>query len=143
VYGPGVSTGGETSTIEKVLVGVLWFHAGLSVLWIVLAWRDGVVEHADLRFVVNTTAKDALFAVLSVIAALDARRRLDIVLLLIAAYAFLIVGQLFELAFADPRRVLTWPSDTAPTQYLLMWMGGDVFFIVLFYVLYRAVKSRR
>src|SRR5262245_42814339 len=143
VYGPGVSTGTEISTVEKWLIGILWFHAALSVLWIVLAWRDGIVEDADLRFVVNTTAKDGLFAVLSVIAALNARRRLDIVLLLIAAYAFLIVGQLFELALADPPKVMTLPADAEATTYLLGWMAGDVFFIVLFFVLYRAVKSRR
>ena len=54
-----------------------------------------------------------------------------------------IVGQLFELLFADPARVLTWPADTEATRYLLMWMGGDIVLIVLFVVLYRGVKSRR
>jgi hypothetical protein len=143
VYGADVSTGTEISTVEKVLIGVLWFHAALSVLWIVLAWRDGIVEDADLRFVVNTTAKDGVFAVLSVIAARNARLRLDIVMLLVIAYAFLVVGQLFELAFADPPKVMTLPSDAEANTYLLGWMAGDLFFIVLFFVLYRAVKSRR
>ena len=122
---------------------VLWIHAGLSVLFVAMAWRDGIVEDADLRFVVNTTAKDGLFAVLSVIAALNARRRLDIVLLMIAAYAFLVLGELFELLFADPPQVMTLPADTEATTYLLAWMGGDIFFIALFFFLYRAAKSRR
>jgi hypothetical protein len=138
-----VSTGAEISTIEKVLVVVLWIHAGLSLLFVAMAWRDGIVEDADLRFVVNTTAKDGLFAVLSVTAAVNARRRLDIVLLLIAAYAFLVVGELFELLFADPAKVMTLPADTEATTYLLAWMGGDIFFIALFTVLYFAAKSRR
>jgi hypothetical protein len=143
VYGANVSTGAEISTIEKVLVVVLWIHAGLSLLFVAMAWRDGIVEDADLRFVVNTTAKDGLFAVLSVTAAVNARRRLDIVLLLIAAYAFLVVGELFELLFADPAKVMTLPADTEATTYLLAWMGGDIFFIALFTVLYFAAKSRR
>jgi hypothetical protein len=143
VYGANVSTGAEISTIEKILVIVLWIHAGLSVLFVAMAWRDGIVEDADLRFVVNTTAKDGLFAVLSVTAAINARRRLDIVLLLIAAYAFLVVGELFELLFADPAKVMTLPADTEATTYLLAWMGGDIFFIALFSGLYFAAKSRR
>jgi hypothetical protein len=144
VYGANVSTGAAVSTAEKWLVRLLWFHAALSVLWIVLAWRDGIAEDADLRFVVNTTGKDGLFAIMSVVAARNATLRLPLVLLLIAAYACLIVGQLFELLFADPARVLTWPSDTGATTYLLVWMAGDIVLVVLFSVLYRAVsKSRR
>jgi hypothetical protein len=143
VYGADVSTGTEISTIERWLVAVLWIHAVLSVAFVALAWRDGIAEDADLRFVVNTTAKDGLFAAVSVSAALTARWRLEIVLLLIVAYAFLVLGELFELLFADPAKVLTWPSDTEATTYLLLWMGGDIVLIVLFVVLYRAVKSRR
>ena len=143
MYGANVFTGAEISTAEKWLIGILWFHAALSVLFAAMAWRDGIVEDADLRFVVNTTAKDGLFAVLSVIAALNARRRLDIVLLLIAAYAFLVVGELFELLLADPPKVLTLPADTEATTYLLAWMGGDIVFIALFASLYFAAKSRR
>jgi len=143
VYGASVSTGPEISTWEKVLIWVLWLHALLSIVWIVLAWRDGIAEDADLRFVVNTTGKDGLFAVISIVAAVNVTLRLPLVLLLIGAYGFLIVGQLFELLFADPARVLTWPADTEATTYLLMWMGGDIVLIVLFVVLYRGVKSRR
>jgi hypothetical protein len=141
VYGASVSTGAEISTAEKWLIGILWFHAALSALFVVLAWRDGIVEDADLRFVVNTTAKDGLFAVASVIAALNARWRLQIVLLLIIAYAFLIVGEVFELLFADPAKVQTLPADTEATTYLLAWMGGDIVFIAVFFFLYRAVSK--
>jgi hypothetical protein len=65
------------------------------------------------------------------------------VLLLIAAYAFLVLGELFELVFADPAKVQTLPADTEATTYLLAWMGGDIVFIAAFFFLYRAVKSRR
>lgn len=144
MYGADVSTGTDVSTAEKWLIGILWFHAALSVLFVALAWRDGIVEDADLRFVVNTTAKDGLFAVMSVIAARSARWRLQIVLLLIVAYAFLVVGELFELLFADPAKVLTLPWDTEATTYLLVWMGADIVFIAVFFFLYRAVsRSRR
>jgi hypothetical protein len=143
VYVANVSTGAGISTAEKWLIGILWFHAALSLLFVAMAWRDGIVEDADLRFVVNTTAKDGLFAVMSVIAARSARWRLQIVLLLIAAYAFLVLGELFELVFADPAKVQTLPADTEATTYLLAWMGGDIVFIAVFFFLYRAVKSRR
>ena len=143
MYGARVSTGGAVSTADVWLIRLLWLHAALSVLFVLMAWRDGLVEDADLRFVVNTTAKDGLFAAVSVSAALTARWRLEIVLLLIVAYAFLVLGELFELLFADPAKVLTWPSDTEATTYLLLWMGGDIVLIALFVVLYRAVKSRR
>jgi len=143
VYGPDVATGGAVSTAEQWLIRLLWLHAALSVLFVAMAWRDGIVEDADLRFVVNTTAKDGLFAVISVVAALDARRRLDLVLLLIAAYVFLVVGELLELLFADPPKVMTLPADSGSATYLLAWMGGDIVFIALFFFLYRAAKSRR
>jgi hypothetical protein len=143
VYGARVSTGGAVSTAEAWLIRLLWFHAALSVLFVAMAWRDGIVEDADLRFVVNTTGKDGLFAIISVAAALDTRRRLGLVLLLIGAYVCLVIGELFELLFADPGKVLTLPADTEPTTYLLAWMGGDIVFIALFFFLYRAAKSRR
>ena len=143
MYGPGVSTGGTVSTAELWLIRLLWFHAALSVLFIVMAWRDGIVEDADLRFVVNTTAKDGLFAVVSVLAATDARRRLPLTALLIVAYCLLVVGELFELVFSDPGTVHTLPSDTGPTTYLLVWMIGDLVFIALFGFLYRAVSRAR
>ena len=143
MYGANVSTGAEISTIEKILVIVLWIHAGLSVLFVAMAWRDGIVEDADLRFVVNTTAKDGLFAVMSVIAAVNARWRLQIVLLLIVAYGFLILGEVFELLFADPATVQTLPADTEATTYLLGWMVGDIVFIAVFFFLYRAASNSR
>lgn len=143
MYGARVSTDGALSSTEKWLVGVLWCHAALSVLWVALAWRDGIVEDADLRFVVNTTAKDGLFAVLSVVVALDVRRRLRLLLLLLAAYGFLIVGELVELAFADPADVRTLPSDTGATAYLLLWTAGDVVIVVVLALLYRAASRRR
>jgi hypothetical protein len=143
VYGAIVSTGSEVSTAEKWLIGILWFHAALSVLFVAMAWRDGIVEDADLRFVVNTTAKDGLFAVMSVIAALNARWRLQIVLLLIVAYSFLVLGEVFELLFADPAKVLTLPADTEATTYLLGWMAGDIVFIAVFFFLYRAASNSR
>jgi hypothetical protein len=139
-----MSTAGAVSTADRWLIRLLWFHAALSLLWIVLAWRDGIVEHADLRFVVNTTGKDGLFAIMSVVAAVgDQRRRLGIVLLLLGAYACLMVGQVFELAFADPPEVMTWPADTEATTYLLLWLGGDIVLVAAFALLYRAVKSAR
>jgi hypothetical protein len=143
VYGADVSTATEVSTAEKWLIGILWFHAALSALFVALAWRDGIVEDADLRFVVNTTAKDGLFAVVSVIAAVNARWRLQIVLLLIVAYAFLVLGEVFELVFADPGKVLTLPADTEATTYLLAWMAGDIVFIAVFFFLYRAAANSR
>jgi hypothetical protein len=143
VYGASVSTGTEVSTAEKWLIGILWLHAALSVLFVVMAWRDGIVEDADLRFVVNTTAKDGLFAVVSVIGAVNARWRLQIVLLLMIAYAFLVLGEVFELVFADPGKVLTLPADTEATTYLLGWMAGDIVFIAVFFFLYRAASNAR
>src|SRR3954452_22097888 len=119
VYGARVSTGGAVSNAEKWLIRLLWFHAALSVVFVAMAWRDGIAEDADLRFVVNTTGKDGLFAILSVVAALDARRRLGIVLLLIAAYVCLVIGEVFELLFADAGKVMTLPADTDATPYLL------------------------
>lgn len=143
MYGANVSTGAEISTAEKWLIGILWFHAALSVLFVAMAWRDGIVEDADLRFVVNTTAKDGLFAVVSVIGAVNARWRLQIVLLLMVAYAFLVLGEVFELLFADPGKVLTLPADTEATTYLLAWMAGDIVFIAVFFFLYRAASNAR
>lgn len=143
MYGANVSTGAEISTAEKWLIGILWFHAALSVLFVAMAWRDGIVEDADLRFVVNTTAKDGLFAVVSVIGAVNARWRLQIVLLLMVAYAFLVLGEVFELLFADPGKVLTLPADTEATTYLLGWMAGDIVFIAVFFFLYRAASNAR
>ena len=143
MYGANVSTGAQLSTSERWLVRALWAHAVLSGQWIALAWRDGIAEDADLRFVVNTTGKDGLFVTMSVVAARNAALRLPLVLLLIAAYGCLIVGQLFELLFADPAKVRTWPSDTEARRYLGVWMGGDIVLIALFSFLYREVSNSR
>jgi len=138
-----VSSDGALSTAEAWLVRLLWLHAALSVLFVILAWRDGIAEHADLRFVVNTTGKDGLFAIMSVAAALAPRRRLGLVALLIAAYGFLMLGEIFELLLADPRKVLTFPSDRGATTYLLSWLAADAVLVALFALLYRAASSRR
>jgi hypothetical protein len=143
VYGPAVSVVAAVSPWEKVLIVVLVIHAALSIGFVALAWRDGIVERADLRYVVNTTGKDGLFAIISIVAVVDHGRRLMCVLLLIGAYACLIVGEIFELLFAQPGEVKTWPKYTEPRQYLRMWLIGDVVFIALFALLYLAAKSAR
>ena len=143
MYGPAVSVVAAVSAWEKVLIVVLVIHAALSIGFVALAWRDGIVERADLRYVVNTTGKDGLFAIISVVAVFDHGRRLFCVLLLMGAYACLILGEIFELLFAHPGEVKTWPKYTEPGQYLRLWLIGDVVFIALFGALYLLANNAR
>jgi hypothetical protein len=124
----------------RALQVALYLHAALSLAFVLLAWRDGVAEEADLRFVVNTTAKDGLFAAVSVIAARDLARYGRLTLLLVGAYGLLIAGQAVELLLADPPAVESWPADGSPTTYLLSWMAADVVVAALLLGLYRRAR---
>ena len=118
--------GAENGTLtreEKQLRGLLWFHAALSAVFAV-AYLTGRAN--DLGFIPNSVAKDGMFVVLSVLAAIHVRRHGWLVLVVAAGYAGLVVGQVGALAWGGVPGVELPFVELSPTVVLLGWMVVDI-----------------
>jgi choline dehydrogenase-like flavoprotein len=109
---------------ERRLRGLLWAHAALCAAFTVgyIAGRDT----STLGFISNSVAKDGLFTVLSVMGAANVRRRGWTAPLLALAYAFLVIGHLFTLAFGGAPGVDALGVQLSGTTVLLAWIAVDV-----------------
>jgi choline dehydrogenase-like flavoprotein len=111
---------------ERRLRGLLYANAVLALAFIVYYVASGVADAAEFRFVVNSTAKDGLFLLISLVGAADVRRRGWLALLLAAAYGFLIVAELVMLAFGVHTGVDTFGVHTGFWAFIGPWLAVDV-----------------
>jgi choline dehydrogenase-like flavoprotein len=122
---------GALSTPERWLRGVLIGHAILSALLAV-----GYIVDGDTRTIVgmpNSFAKDALFVMLSVVAAADVRRFGGLALVISGGYVALVLGEIATLVWGGaPGMDVPVIGDVSATAVLLAWMGIDVVLAVLF-----------
>ncbi len=60
---------------ERRLRGLLYANAVLAFAFVVYYLASGIADNAEFRFVINSTAKDGLFLLISLLGAADVRRR--------------------------------------------------------------------
>jgi choline dehydrogenase-like flavoprotein len=122
---------GALSTSERWLRGVLIAHAIWSALLAI-----GYIADGDTRTLVslpNSFAKDALFVMISAVAAADVRRFGGLALVIAGGYVALVVGQLATLLWGGaPPMELPLIGDVDATVALFAWMGIDLLLAGLF-----------
>ena len=127
-YRRGV-TGAEDGALtrdERKYRNRLWFHAALSLAFLISYTTRGTTE---LGYIPNSVGKDALFVVISVIAALHVRRHGWLVIVIALGYAGLILGQLITLLAwrsSLPQQDILGLFELSPTIVLLGWATVDV-----------------
>jgi choline dehydrogenase-like flavoprotein len=128
---------------ERWLRGFLYAHAALSLLFVVYYLVSAIADSAELRLVVNSTAKDGLFLGLSLLAAADVRRRGWLALVLAGAYVALLCGEVWSIAFGPHRPVHTLGTDTSYWLFVGIWIAVDVAILAALLVLWwRAERAR-
>ena len=122
---------GALSKSERWLRGVLIAHAIWSALLAVGYIVDG--DTGTLVSVPNSFAKDALFVIVSAVAAADVRRFGALALVIAAGYIALVLGQIATLIWGGaPPMELPLVGDVDATAALLVWMGIDIVLAALF-----------
>ena len=122
-------TGAEDGALtrdERKYRNRLWFHAALSLAFLISYTTRGTTE---LGYIPNSVGKDALFVVISVIAALHVRRHGWLVIVIALGYAGLILGQLITLLAwrsSLPQQNILGLFELSPTIVLLGWATVDV-----------------
>lgn len=128
---------GELTTPERVLRGLLYAHALLSLIFVAAYAYEGIFQDADFRFVANSVTKDGVFVVLSVFAAAHPRRFGWLTLVLVAAYALLIVSHTTMLIVGghEPQRA-PFGDEMDATTFLWSWLIADIAILALFLGVY-------
>ena len=134
---------GPLTSPERWLRAVLWAHAALSVLFALSYVVGAFTDDLDLRLVVNSTAKDALFVFLSVLAAAHVRRYGWLTLVIAAAYLVLIAAQAILLARGGNGTLGLLGATADGTAFLVAWMVADVLLTVLLVWLYHRAQVAR
>jgi choline dehydrogenase-like flavoprotein len=139
-------TGAEDGALtrdERKYRNRLWFHAALSLAFLISYTTRGTTE---LGYIPNSVGKDALFVVISAIAALHVRRHGWLVIVIALGYAGLILGQLITLlAWRSelPEQDLLGLVELSPTIVLLGWATVDVVLTAwLLHWWFRAERAR-
>ena len=133
---------GTLSKPERLLRGFLIAHAIWSAVLAISYLVTG--DTSTLGFLPNSFSKDVLFVALSVIAAANVRRYGGLTLVIVAAYAALVIGQAVTLlrGGASPED-LPLIGEVSATAMLLGWMAIDLVLIALFTWLWMAAVRAR
>jgi choline dehydrogenase-like flavoprotein len=115
---------------------LLYAHAALSFGFVVYYLVSAIADSAEFRFVVNSTAKDGLFVVVSLLAAADVRRRGWLALTLAGAYVLLLFGEVWTIALGAHAHVHSLGMTTAYWPYIALWTAVDVAILVALVVLW-------
>jgi choline dehydrogenase-like flavoprotein len=122
---------GALSTSERWLRGVLIAHAIWSAVLAI-----GYIIDGDTRTLVslpNSFAKDALFVMISAVAAADVRRFGGLALVIAAGYIALVLGQVATLIWGGaPPQELPLAGEISATAGLVGWMVIDIVLAGLF-----------
>jgi choline dehydrogenase-like flavoprotein len=122
---------GALSTSERWLRGVLIAHAIWSAVLAIVYLVDG--DTRTLVSLPNSFAKDALFVMISAVAAADVRRWGALALVIAAGYVALVLGQLVALLWGGaPPMELPLIGEVDATVALFAWMAIDVALAGLF-----------
>jgi choline dehydrogenase-like flavoprotein len=115
---------------EQRLRWLLYAHAALSFAFVVYYLAGGAFDSSEFRFVDNSTAKDGLFCLISLLAAADVRRRGWLALVLAGAYAFLIGGEAWMMVLGPHTDVHSFGTDTPYWLFIGSWMAVDAVILV-------------
>ena len=122
-------TGAEDGALtrdERKYRNRLWFHAALSLAFLISYATRATTE---LGYIPNSIGKDALFVVISVIAAVHVRRHGWLVIVIALGYAGLVLGQLITLLAwrsSLPQQNILGLFELSPAILLLGWATVDV-----------------
>jgi choline dehydrogenase-like flavoprotein len=122
---------------------VLWAHAALSVLFCISYVVGAFTDAESARLVVNSSAKDALFVVLSVLAASHIRRYGWLTLLIALAYVVLVAAEALMLIRGDNASFSWLGAEVGATSFLIAWLAVDVALIVLLVWMYHRAQVAR
>ena len=111
---------------ERRLRWLLYGNAALAVAFVAVYLAGAIWDGEQFRFVVNSVAKDGLFAALCLLGAADVRRRGDLALLVAFGYACLIAAEAAMLVVGDQKAVTSFGTTIDATLYLVAWMAIDV-----------------
>ena len=123
---PTPAEDGSLTREERRLRGLLYFNAALALAFVAVYVAGALWDGEAFRFVVNSVAKDGLFAVLCLLGAADVRRRGWLALLVAFGYACLIAMEAVMLAAGGQDPVTSFGMRVQPVPYLLGWMAIDI-----------------
>ena len=105
---------------------LLYVNAALALAFVGIYVAGALWDEEPFRFVVNSVAKDALFAALCLIGAADVRRHGWLALLVAFGYVALIAIEALTLAVGGQDPVTSFGVTIQPLPYLLGWMAIDI-----------------
>ena len=111
---------------ERRLRWLLFGNAALAVAFVAVYLAGAIWDGEQFRFVVNSVAKDGLFAAICLLGAADVRRRGDLALLVAFGYACLIAAEVVMLLVGGQEPVTTFGTTIDPALYLVSWLAIDV-----------------
>ncbi len=144
--GNGPTPAPYTREERRLRVALLAF-AVLSVAFVVGYLLQGIVDGSSYPYVVNSAAKDGVFAFLCLLGAADVRRFSSAVLLLIAGHVFLVLGLLTSVIAGDvgttAHTLGSPPFGISATTLSYLWVGADIVVIAIFSWLYLTAQRAR
>jgi choline dehydrogenase-like flavoprotein len=117
---------GPLTRAERRLRLLLWINAVLALAFIAVYLAGAVWDDEPFRFVVNSVAKDGLFAALCLLAIADVRRRGWLALLVAFGYGCLVAAEIVMLIVGGQESVTTFGMTIGATAFLLSWLAIDV-----------------
>jgi choline dehydrogenase-like flavoprotein len=111
---------------ERRLRWLLWGNAALALIFVAIYIAEGVFDDGDPRFVVNSVAKDGLFAALCLIGAADVRRHGWMALLVAFGYGCLIAAEAIVLVVGGHEPIGSFGMETSAPLFLAAWMAIDI-----------------
>jgi choline dehydrogenase-like flavoprotein len=117
---------GSLTRSERRLRALLYLNAAIALAFVAVYLAGAIWDSEQFRFVVNSVAKDGLFAALSLLGASHVRRYGWTALVVAFGYACLVGTQAVMLAVGGQDAVTTFGVTVEAVPYLLGWMATDV-----------------
>ena len=111
---------------ERRLRFLLWVNAVLAIAFVAVYLAGAIWDGEQFRFVVNSIAKDGLFAALCLLGVTDVRRRGWTALMVAFGYACLIGAEIVTLLVGGQAPVTTFGTTVDAVPFLLSWLAVDV-----------------
>ncbi len=128
---------------ERRLRWLLYGNAAIALAFVAIYLAGALWDGEQFRFVVNSVAKDGLFAALSLLGAAHVRRHGWFALLVAFGYGCLIVTEIVMLLVGDQQPVTSFGFTIDAVPYLLSWMAIDIVLAAALVVAWWfAVRSR-
>ncbi|MGH2968659.1 MAG: hypothetical protein ACRDK0_06290, partial [Solirubrobacteraceae bacterium] len=117
---------GPLTPQERRLRWLLLANAAIALAFVGVYFAGALWDDEQFRFVVNSVAKDGLFAALSLLGAAHVRRHGWFALLVAFGYGCLIVIEGVMLVIGGQQPVTSFGITIQPAAYLWSWMAIDV-----------------